>query len=66
MCPNSFLLNKDVRKDELNFYKSVSRNPKFTRIALLIKKFRRNNISIRWNRKEKRISLLGKTYLMNK
>lgn len=66
MCPNSFLLNKDVRKDELNFYKSVSRSPKFTRFALLIKKFRRNNISIRWNRKEKRISLFGKTYFMNK
>lgn len=62
-CPKTFCNCKYVRKDELKTYWLLKNNPKLARTKKLLKKLRKNIVSIRWNRHEKRIVLLGKNLI---
>ena len=62
-CPKRFCNCKYVRKDELKTYCLLKNNPKSARTKMLLKKIRKNIISIRWNKREKRIILFGKNLI---
>ena len=62
-CPKTFCNCKYVRKDELKTYWLLKNNPKLARTKMFLKKLRKNIVSIRWNRHEKRIVLLGKNLI---
>lgn len=62
-CPKGFSCSTDIREDEIKTYLSVKQNPKIVRFKLLFERYRKNFISIRWNKKQKRVILLGKTIL---
>mgnify|MGYP004531587567 CR=1 FL=1 len=62
-CPKTFCNCKYVRQDELKTYWLLKNNPKLARTKMFLKKLRKNIVSIRWNRHEKRIVLLGKNLI---
>ena len=63
MNPNLILNNPQIKNAEKKIYKSAVKNLAKMRKKILFKNFRRNLISIRLNRHEKRIILFGKTIL---
>ena len=60
-CPKTFCQNKNIRNDEIKTYLKIQHNPKMVRMKLLFKKYREQCLSIRWNSREKKIVLFGKT-----
>lgn len=60
--PNNFDTNKIVRKNEKLFFASIKKNPRIVRLKKRISMLRKNLITIRWNKREKRVVLLGRRF----
>ena len=54
-----FLASSSVQNDEKKIYMMLKSNPKLARFKILFKKFRRNIISIRLNKYEKKLTVFG-------
>lgn len=59
-CPKKFSEDKNIRKNEKSFYKSVKKNPHVVRFKIRTKILRRNIITIKLKANEKRVVILGK------
>lgn len=62
-CPDDFCQNKEVTKREREFYNSAKNNLNFTRFKSRLRVIRRGLLTVRLNRTEKHIILLGKQIL---
>ena len=57
-----FLSSDIVRSDEKKMYLNIKANPKLTRFKIFFKSLRRKIISIRLNKREQKITILGLTW----
>ena len=60
---NLILNKKSIKKSDKKMFKEILDNPIKLRKKILFKKFKQNTVSVRWNKKEKRIILFGKIAL---
>ena len=61
--PQNFLCISNLSKNQIKTFLAVKKNPELIRRKILLNRFRKNLIRIRFNKREKKIVLFGKTIL---